>query len=196
MADPQAPSVETAPTLTAGMLLPYQTLGPYTTLQEATARLSRTPLGVIMDEAGQPLTVVTRDTLVALLGGGKDADRAHGKMGARQAARERREGADNARSLISLRDALPPLVTAEVGAALEDLAGQVRATGAVGVLGTQDGKGSGVLPSRTLLRRVPEPSSTPAPIPTAPPAGADAAAPPAAGADQAATPREKKPRGG
>jgi len=187
MTDGQAPSPEAAPTLTAGMLQAYQSLGPYTTLQEATARLSRNPLGVIMDETGHPLTVVTRDTLVALLGGGKDADRAHGRMGARQAARERREGTDGGRSLLSLRDDLPPLVAAEVGTPLAELAAQVRAGGAVGVLGTQDGKASGVLPSRTLLRRVPEP---PAPD-AAPEAAPEAAVAAPAAADTAPAPKAK-----
>jgi hypothetical protein len=199
MADVQAPSEEAAPALTAGMLLPYQTLGPYTPLQEAAARLSRNPLGVIMDEAGQPLTVVTRDTLLALLGGGKDADHARGKMGARQQARERREGGANTRSLLSLRDDLPPLLTAAVGTPLAALAEQARAGGAVGVLGTQDGKPAGVLPSRTLLRRVPEAAPPPEATPT-PPAPDGEAAPPtsqaAAGADQATTPRTQKARGG
>jgi hypothetical protein len=81
-------------------------------------------------------------------------------MGARQAARERREGTDSARTLLSLRDELPPLVSAAVGTPLAEVAAQVRAGGAVGVLGTQDGKVIGVLPSRTLLRRVPEPAPT------------------------------------
>jgi hypothetical protein len=160
MTNEQATPAGADATLTAGMLLAYQSLGPYTTLQEATARLSRNPLGIITDEAGHPLTVVTRDTLVALLGGGKDADRARGRMGARQAARERREGTDSARTLLSLRDELPPLVSAAVGTPLAEVAAQVRAGGAVGVLGTQDGKVIGVLPSRTLLRRVPEPAPT------------------------------------
>ena len=195
MTDGQATPAEADPTLTAGMLLAYQSLGPYTTLQEATARLSRNPLGVIMDEAGQPLTVVTRDTLVALLGGGKDADRAHGRMGARQAARERREGTDSARSLLSLRDELPPLVSAEVGTPLAAVAAQVRAGGAVGVLGTQDGKATGVLPSRTLLRRVPEAAAPEAAAPEAP-------GPPAPTGASGETPapqpkaKAKKPPGG
>jgi hypothetical protein len=169
----QAPPDEAAPALTAGMLLAYQTLGPYTTLQEAAARLSRNPLGVIMDEAGQPLTVITRDTLLAVLGGGKEADHAHGKMGARQQARERREGASNTRSLLSLQEELPPLVTAEVGTPLAALAAQVREGGAVGVLGTQEGKPTGVLPSRTLLRRVPD--SGPVEAASSPPAGTGSA---------------------
>jgi hypothetical protein len=76
-------------------------------------------------------------------------------MGARQAARERRESTASNHSLVSLRDDLPPLVSAEVGAPLADLAAQVRSGGAVGVLGTQGGKAAGVLLSRTLLRRVP-----------------------------------------
>ena len=187
MTNGQATPVEADPTLTAGMLLAYQSLGPYTTVQEATARLSRNPLGVILDEAGQPLTVVTRDTLVALLGGGKDADRAHGRMGARQAARERREGTDSARTLLSLRDELPPLVSAAVGTPLAEVAAQVRAGGAVGVLGTQDGKPTGVLPSRTLLRRVPEPGAAEAP----------ASAPPVAAPDETPAPKAKakKPPG-
>ena len=140
----QAPPGEDAPTLTAGMLLAYQTLGPYTTLQEAAARLSRNPVGVIMDEAGQPLTVITRDTLLALLGGGKEADHARGKMGARQQARERREGVTNTAACSACARNCRPLVTAEVGTALAALAAQVREGGAVGVLGTQEGKGSGV----------------------------------------------------
>jgi hypothetical protein len=185
MADEQAADAatpdEAAPTLTAGMLLPYQTLGPYTTLQEAAARLSRNPVGVIMDEAGQPLTVVTRDILLAVLGGGKEADHARGKMGARQQARERREGATNTRSLLSLREELPPLITAAVGTPLAALAAQVREGSAVGVLGTQDGKPAGVLLSRTLLRRVPE--AEPAAAVDSPPppetASAGDAAPPA-----------------
>ena len=188
MTDEQAPPAEADPTLTAGMLLAYQSLGPYTTVQEATARLGRNPLGVILDEAGQPLTVVTRDTLVALLGGGKDADRAHGRMGARQAARERREGTDSARTLLSLRDELPPLVSAAVGTSLAEVAAEVRAGGAVGVLGTQDGKPTGVLPSRTLLRRVPEPAPTEAAPAAAPPAAAPDAAP-------ALSAKAKKPPG-
>jgi hypothetical protein len=178
MADEQTPPTEAAPTLTAGMLLAYQPLGPYTTLQEAVARLSRNPVGVVMDEAGQPLTVVTRDILLALLGGGKEADHARGKMGARQAARERREGTTGNHSLVSVRDDLPPLVSAEVGTPLADLAAQVRAGGAVGVLGTQSGKGAGVLLSRTLLRRIPAPDEA-TPPPAEETTGDPAAAPPA-----------------
>jgi hypothetical protein len=109
-------------------------------------------------------------------------------MGARQAARERREGTDSAHTLLSLRDELPPLVSAAVGTPLAEVAAQVRAGGAVGVLGTQDGKPTGVLPSRTLLRRVPEPAPTEA---------APAAAPPAAAPDAAPAPsaKAKKPPG-
>ncbi len=171
MTDERTTPDEGGLTLSAGMLQPYLTFGPYTTLQEAAARLSRNPVGVIMDEAGQPVTVVVRETLLALLGGGKDADRAHGKMGARQQARERHEGTSNTSTLVSLREDLPPLVTAAVGTDLADLAAQVRTGGAVGVLATQDGKGTGVLLSRSLLRRVPDPAPTeaeeaaPAPAP-------------------------------
>jgi hypothetical protein len=148
-------------TITPGLVTPYLALGPYTTLQEAVARLSRNPIGLVLDEAGQPLTVVTRDTLLSLIGGGKDAARAHGKMGARQQARERREGLETTRSLLSLREELPPLVQAEVGAGLTALAEQVRSGDAAGVLVRQDGKPIGVLLARALLRRVPEPESTP-----------------------------------
>ena len=169
MADEHATSSTTAPTISAGMLVPYQTLGPYMTVQEAVARLGRNPIGLVVDDADQPLAVVTRDMLAGLMGGGKDTARARGKMGARQQARERREGISTTRSLISLREDLPPLLAADVGTPLDDLALQVRDTNAAGVLVSEAGKRAGILPARALLRRVPP----------APPAAAPAEEPPA-----------------
>jgi hypothetical protein len=169
MADEHPPPGAPAATITAGMLVPYQTLGPYMTLQEAVARLARHPLGLVLDDADQPLAVVTRDMLAGLLGGGKDAARAHGKMGARQQARERREGVSTTRSLISLREELPPLLTAEVGASLDELAAQARDTNAAGVLVREGGKRAGILPARALLRRpAPPPPAAPAEEPLTP----------------------------
>lgn len=160
MADEHAAANPPAATISAGMLVPYQTLGPYMTVQEAVARLGRNPIGLVVDDADQPLAVVTRDMLAGLMGGGKDTARARGKMGARQQARERREGVSTTRSLISLREELPPLLAAEVGAALDDLAPQVRDTNAAGVLVSDAGKRAGILPARALLRRVaPAPSA-------------------------------------
>ena len=166
MADEHPAAPAATPAITAGLLVPYQTLGPYTTLQEAVARLSRTPIGVIVDENDQPVAVVSREQVTTLLGGGKDAARAHGKMGARQQAREKREGISATHSLISLREEFPPLIAAEVGAPFSQVATQVQESGAAGVLVSDEGKRAGVLPARTILRRTAaEPPAVPAPTP-------------------------------
>ena len=69
--------------MTAGMLVPYQTVGPYMCVHEAVARLGRNPIGLVLEYAVQPMAVFSRVMLAGLTGGGKDAARAHGKLGAR-----------------------------------------------------------------------------------------------------------------
>ena len=180
MAD-ESTSPAAEPELTPALLTSYHALGVYTTLQEAVSRLSRVPLGVVIDENDRPLSVVTREILSELLGGGKDAARAHGKMGARQAARERSGGTSGTDSLISVRDLLPPLVTAEMGAALQAVAAEAEAQHVAGVLVLQSGKRLGVIPTRTLARRAgpvavgaaPEAATEAAPAEGTPTAGAE-----------------------